>query len=161
MGVASAIGTVARNPLLGGFVASSLFIHNNQPLLEPLRGRETWLTRQTSVTTIAHAHGTSLTDIAKRCKPLYTVNHCCSCQHFVKQATHKQGRVPGFKYSSGNTAIVIICMYMYMYRVSFRITAKAGKRNNCRIKGGDETVLSLTKCLLTWGVWGNAPQEIF
>ena len=71
--------------------------------------------------------------------------------------------MPGFKHSSGNTAIVILCMYMYMYRVSFRIIAKGGKRNNCRIKGGDDTlsVLSLTKCLLTWGVWGNAPQEIF
>jgi hypothetical protein len=67
VGVASAIGLVARKPLLGGFVAGSLFIHNNQPLLELSRGRETWLTRQTSVTTVVHAHGAYmyLTDIAR------------------------------------------------------------------------------------------------
>jgi hypothetical protein len=41
VGVASAIGPVARKPLLGGFVAGSLFIHNSQPLLELSRGRET------------------------------------------------------------------------------------------------------------------------
>ncbi len=34
---------------------------------------------------------------------LCTANHCCSCQHFGKLATHKQGGAPGFKYSSGNT----------------------------------------------------------
>ena len=65
MGVASAIGPVARKPLLGGFVAGSLFIHNSQPLLELLSGRETWLARQTSATTKAHAHGAMLTDIAR------------------------------------------------------------------------------------------------
>ena len=65
VGVASAIGLVARKPLLGGFVAGSLFIHNIQPLLELSSGRETWLTRQTSATTKAYAHGALLTDIAK------------------------------------------------------------------------------------------------
>ena len=61
VGMASAIGPVARKPLLGGFVAGSLFIHNSQPLLELSSGRETWLTRQTSATTTVHAHGTLLT----------------------------------------------------------------------------------------------------
>ncbi len=43
-----------QKALLGGFVAGSLIIHNSQPLLELSRGRETCLTRQTSVTTIVH-----------------------------------------------------------------------------------------------------------
>jgi hypothetical protein len=48
-----------------GLCGCFLFIHNSQPLLKLSRGRETWLTRQNSVTTIAHAHGTLLTDIAR------------------------------------------------------------------------------------------------
>jgi hypothetical protein len=34
-------------------------------LLKLSKGRETWLTRQTSITKFAHAHGTLLTDIAR------------------------------------------------------------------------------------------------
>jgi hypothetical protein len=74
VGVASAIGQVARKLLLGGFVAGSLFIHNSQPLLEHSRGRETWLKRQTSATTIAHA---LLTDIARTLQT--AVNACRPC----------------------------------------------------------------------------------
>ena len=36
----------------------------------------------------------------------HTANHYCSCQHYCKPATHKQGRAPLLKYSSGNTATV-------------------------------------------------------
>jgi hypothetical protein len=52
-----------------GLCGCFLFIHNSQPLLKLSRGRETWLTRQNSVTTIAHAHGALLTDIAANTPP--------------------------------------------------------------------------------------------
>ena len=29
----------------------------------------------------------------------HTANHCCSCQHFCKPATHKQDGAPFFKYA--------------------------------------------------------------
>ena len=60
---------MARMTLLAGFVTGSLFIHNIQPLTRTISsGKETLkkrLTRQTSATTKAHAHGALLTDTAR------------------------------------------------------------------------------------------------
>ena len=84
MGVASAIGPVARKPFIGDFVAGSLFIHNSQPFLKLSSGRKTW---QTSATTKAHAHGTLLTDIARTLQTAVTCEvrggAVCMCNWLV------------------------------------------------------------------------------
>ena len=82
MGVASAIDPVARKPLLWDFVVGSLFIHDSQPFPELSSGKETWLTRQTSATTKAHALGALLTDIARALQTAVCAQtgcHECAC----------------------------------------------------------------------------------
>jgi hypothetical protein len=70
VGVASAIGPVARKLLLGGFVAGYLFLHNSQPLLELSKGRETWLTMNLGAPTLRTRSALSYYMLQELCKLL-------------------------------------------------------------------------------------------
>ena len=76
-----------------------------------------------------------------------TANHCCSCQHFYKPATHKQA-APLFKYSSGNTAPTKCAMVTFLLCSNVATKLLIGmKRTELASRFGRGSVGSASACL--------------